>query len=274
MSPELEAYNRDGYVIARNLVPQASVDAVNQSLLRVVQAQLRQLGEKEDSGDLFSALQALFSRDIDRYKKVVGSLWRHESVFALMHSAPIVDFLRQKFGWTDLFLPGGQVILIMARELRIPDGYFGLVPHQDFPSVQGSLDGVVVWLPLTNVDRTNYPMEIIPGSHHQGLLRMINRGSSTWEVDPDEYRPEDFMPVEVNMGDVVFMSLFTIHRSSLEGLPKKLRVAISTRFDNGGEATFIERAYPTAYVRSVHREQYLPDFPTKAQIDRVFGRSR
>jgi ectoine hydroxylase-related dioxygenase (phytanoyl-CoA dioxygenase family) len=272
MSPELKAYNRDGYVVAKNLVSQASIDTVNRSLLRVVQAQLCQLGRNEDSRDLFSALRTLFSKDLDRYKKVVGALWRHESVFALMHSAPIVDFLRQKFGWTDLFLPGGQVILIMAKELKIPDGYFGFIPHQDFPSVQGSLDGVVVWLPLTNVDRTNYPMEIIPGSHRKGTLRTINHGSSTWEVDPDEYRAEEFMPVEVNMGDVVFMSLFTIHRSSLEGLPGKLRVAISTRFDNGGEASFIERAYPTAYIRSVHREQYLPGFPTQTQIDRVFGR--
>jgi hypothetical protein len=50
-----------------------------------------------------------------------------------------------------------------------------------------------------------------------------------------------------------------------------MRLALSTRFDNGAEPTFIARGYPTAYQRSVHREQFVSDFPTAAQIKSVFG---
>jgi hypothetical protein len=52
----------------------------------------------------------------------------------------------------------------MAHQLKIPGGNFGLVPHQDFPSVQGSLHGALVWLPLVKVDRDNFPLEVNQGA--------------------------------------------------------------------------------------------------------------
>jgi hypothetical protein len=66
------------------------------------------------------------------------------------------------------------------------------------------------------------------------------------------------------------MSVFTIHRSSLQGKLGNCRLAVSTRFDNGDEPTFVDRGYPTAYVRSVARDQYYPGFPSQQQVDAVF----
>jgi hypothetical protein len=60
---------------------------------------------------------------------------RHEALFS---------FVRAAFGWIDIFLPGGEVVLVMGTELKIPNGYFGLGAHQDFRSLQGSLNGLVV----------------------------------------------------------------------------------------------------------------------------------
>ncbi len=270
MSDILANFKRDGFCVAKGLLDDDEVRKVNDGLLGVVRAQLRHLGIIENPVDLFKALKMLHSADIDRYKRVVSALWRHESVFSLSIHPSIVGFMRKEFGWSDYFVPGGQVALIMSDELRIPNGYFGLIPHQDFPSVQGSLDGVVVWIPLTDVDASNFPMEVIPGSHAKGLLPMIDRGAFTWEVPDTAYREADFRPVCVKKGDVVFMSMFTVHRSSTHGLPGSFRLAVSTRLDNANEATFIDRAYPTAYQRSVHRQQYYEGFPEQQQVDRIF----
>jgi hypothetical protein len=239
----------------------------------LVIAQLNHLGEGVQKDiDLFSSLKKLHKKDLDRYKRVLGSFWRHETIFSLMHSPEIVNFLKSQFGWSGMFLPGGQVVLVMSDELKIPDGYFGLVPHQDFPSVQGSLNGVVVWIPLTDVDESNFTMEVIPKSHSKGLLTMIDRGSSTWEVSPSEYDAKSFIPIKAKVGDVVFMSMFTIHRSSIVGLPGRFRLALSTRFDNETEPTYIDRAYPTAYIRTVHREQFVKNFPSQEQVTDIFSR--
>ena len=60
--------------------------------------------------------------------------------------------------------------------------------------------------------------------------------------------------LEVNKGDIVFLSYFTIHRTSLCGNADRVRIACSTRYDNANEKTFIKRLYPTAYLRTVNRE--------------------
>jgi ectoine hydroxylase-related dioxygenase (phytanoyl-CoA dioxygenase family) len=214
----------------------------------------------------------LYILDIEKYKKVSGSLWRLLDVYQLMHDERIIDFLHKKFKWGgDIFVPGGQVVHIMANELQIPNGYFGLGAHQDFPSVQGSLDGVVVWVPLVDVDKSNFPLEVIPRSHKRGLLPMNGEGQEVREVDSKYLSQDNFSPIEVNVGDVVFMSMFTIHKSSGCGTNGRVRLATSTRFDNAAESTFIDRCYPTAYTRQVCRDQFYKNFPTEAHIQDIFS---
>ncbi len=269
----LEQFKANGYYIARQLLDgQNDVIPAREGLHKSFQDQLSYLGVKLQDAEIFESMRQLHKCDVERYKRLVGSLWRKIEIYNLMNHREIIGVLKDQFGWQDIFLPGGQVVHIMAKELEIPDGYFGLVPHQDFPSVQGSLDGVVVWLPLVDVDRDNYPLEVIPGSHFEGVLSAREHSNSTWETDTSRYGEEAYVPIEVNVGDVVFMSLFTIHRSSKRGRIGRLRLAASTRFDNADEATFIERCYPTAYARTVHREQYFKGFPTMAQVARIYPR--
>ncbi len=269
----LEQFKANGYYIARKLLDsKKDVISAREGLHKTFRDQLRYLGVKLQDGEIFESMQQLHKCDIERYKRLVGSLWRKIEIFHLVNHGEILGVLRDQFGWKDIFLPGGQVVHIMAKELEIPGGYFGLVPHQDFPSVQGSLDGVVVWIPLVDVDRNNYPLEVIPGSHFEGVLPAKEHSNSTWETDTSRYVEEDYMPVEVNVGDVVFMSVFTIHRSSRRGRAGRLRLAASTRFDNADEETFIERSYPTAYTRTVQREQYFKEFPTVAHIAKIYPR--
>lgn len=269
----MEQFKKNGFCIARNLLDGTDdVIGAREGIYKTFRDQLAYLGAKVHESDILADMQQLLKMDLERYKRVVGSLWRKIEIFNLMNHSKIISLLKEQFGWKDIFLPGGQVVHIMAKELEIPDGYFGLVPHQDFPSVQGSLDGVVVWLPLVNVDRNNYPMEVIPGSHFDGVLSAREHSNSTWETDTSRYSEGDYVPVEVNVGDVVFMSLFTIHRTSKRGEAGRFRLAASTRFDDADEKTFIERCYPTAYTRTVRREQYFPGFPTAAQVAKVYPR--
>lgn len=270
MTSELDCYKSNGFYVAKGLLDEKSIESVCRSIANTFLDQLAEISVAAEKNDLFSAMRLLHQHDIMRYKKATAAIWRKLDVYQLMHDPRIIGFLRDKFGWQDIFVPGGQVTHIMAHELKIPNGYFGFVSHQDFPSVQGSLDGVVVWLPLVKVDRDNFPLEVIPGSHKRGLLPMLDDGDVSYEVRPDQYREEDYIPVEVEIGDVIFMSMFTLHRSSKNGGSGRYRMALSTRFDNANEATFIERCYPCAYQRTVHRAQYFPGFPTVEQVEAIF----
>lgn len=131
------------------------------------------------------------------------------------------------------------VLHVMSPSLRIPDGYYGTAAHQDWPSTQGSLDCVTVWIALTDAGVGNFPLEVIPGSHKRGLLDGKMNGS-VLEVEADD---KEFIPVECKAGDVIFLSGFLVHRT---GAGTGFRVAVSQRFDNSAEASFIERGYPCA----------------------------
>jgi ectoine hydroxylase-related dioxygenase (phytanoyl-CoA dioxygenase family) len=271
---ELDAYRSAGFYVAKGLLDEKSVAIVRNSIAKTMSDQLSEIKLGLEPGDLFAALEALHRCDIDRYKKTVSALWRKLDVYQLMHNPRITGFLRDRFGWRDIFVSGGQVVHIMAHELKIPGGYFGQGSHQDFPSVQGSLDAVIAWLPLVEIPRDNFPLEVIPGSHLDGLLPVVGHGDSPWEVKAGQLRDEEHVPVEVMPGDVVFLSVFTVHRSSNNGTPGRCRLAISTRFDNADESSFIHRAYPTAYLRSVSREPCHKEFPTPDQVRGIFRNRR
>lgn len=246
-------YDEQGFYIAKGLIDKDFILSTVENLKHNFDNQLKYMGLHPQK-DIKSSMKVLHTVDIERYKKTAGTLWRKLSVYNLTHHENIQKFVRERFFWNDIVIPGGQVVHIQAESLKIPDGYFGLMPHQDFPSVQGSLDGFVVWIPLVDIDEDRYPLEVIPGSHKRGLLPSIEKNNSSWEIKPECYNEDDFIPVECEVGDVIFISNFTVHRSSKHG-DQRLRIACSTRYDNAEEQTFIERCYPSAYIRSVKREQ-------------------
>ena len=254
--PERLAYEQAGYYIAKGLIPLGRVHDCMSDLNAVFISQLRARAIA-DPGGLFERAQALFGADLAQYKKVLASLWRLQSVGNLFAEPCMTAFLREVFGFGTIFMPGGQSVHVQSHELKIPNGYFGLAPHQDWPSVQGSLDGMVAWIPLCQVEAGSFPLEIVPGSHRRGL-RAPHDGNTGDKWVIDEYTDSDFVPISAAPGDVVFFSNFTIHRSGLAGPARHIRIACSSRYDNGNETSFIERAYPTAYTRGVHRP--LMDF--------------
>jgi hypothetical protein len=111
-------------------------------------------------------------------------------------------------------------------------------------------------------------MDMIPGSHKAGLLP-YTRQNHIFEVDPTHYREADFIPVVAKRGDIVFMSSFTVHRSSLRG-DHRLWVSTSMRYENAAEPHFIARRYPYAQKRSVIPDLITPDFPTAGQVQSVY----
>lgn len=263
-----DEFRRDGFTVARRLLPPGVVPAARASIARTVADQLAQL-ELAAPAELHAALRALHAADLERYKRTLGALWRKADLAEVMRHETLFGFVRSAFGWGDVFLPGGDVMLLMAADLKIPGGYFGLGAHQDFPSVQGSLDGLVVWISLTDVDADSFPLEVIPGSHRRGLVTAVEENRNGWQIPDASLDETEFRQIMVQAGDVVFMSGFTIHRSGLRG--SRLRIALSTRFDNAAEPSFVARTYPTAYQRSVHREQYVPGFPSAEDLAKLWG---
>jgi hypothetical protein len=271
----LEEYREKGFWISKGGLDNWKVRYAISAIQDAFVNQLRIRGICCQDLNTFELMKLLYDTDLNAYKATAAVLSKLLPVHRLLIDDSITGTMDRDKGIRALgmsfttVVPTGPVVHVVSKELMIPGGYFGQEPHQDWPSMQGSLDSIVVWVPLCDIDKGLFPLQVIPGSHKGGMLpggiTEHQRG-----INPAEYSEEDFVSVELEKGDIVFMSSWTIHRTSLMGREGDVRIACSLRYENLNDPTFIERDYPSAYTRAVSRELITPNFPTKKQINGVF----
>lgn len=236
-APTNERFRKDGYFLVEGLVSKTMLQEVMREIV---------------------SISGAVEKNKKIYVNVLSALGKLDSVNQALGNYFIKNMLHYLGLKTLLVHP--PVVTIMSDN-RISAVYYGTVAHQDWASTQGSLDCITVWIALTDAGVGNFPLEVIPGSHLDGLKEGVVNGS-VLEI-PDA---EGFIPLECKAGDVVFMSGFLIHRT---GSGSGFRVAVSQRFDNAAESTFIERGYPCAQKRVVDRE--IKWRPTVSQVRGVYG---
>ena len=274
-SDPVAQYHRDGFHVARQMVPRAQIDRVFSDMHRLAAQQLRRLELPHGRGGGVEAVHAdlklLFTHDPKAYLATLTLCAKLVSLYELYLHPAIRTFARD-IGIAFPVFQTSPVMHLMSKSLRIPGGYQGFGTHQDWPTLQGSLDTVTVWIPFVDVDRELFTLDVIPGSHTEGL-RPYARRDHIFEVDPAVYDAADFQSIEALRGDVVFMSSFAIHRSSLRG-DERLRVATSMRYENAAEPHFIARSYPFAQKRTVVTDLITPDFPRAEQVRSLYRAAR
>ena len=255
-----KSYDQNGYHIIKSTLGQQQIDNVVTAIGFVFRQQLNLLSisfidnSDADIKGLYDKMNLLFRADLERYIKVIKSLSNLKEVYELFFSNQVANLLEQ-IGISHSIISTGPVLHIMSRDLKIPNGYYGLPPHQDYPSMCGSIDAPILWIPLVNINKDLYPLELIPQSHNKGIFPG-KISENCYEIDQLCYQESDFVEVEVEKGDIVIMSPFTIHRSGIHGKNNTVRISCSMRFDNIEEKNFIKRAYPTAYKRTIDRDMF------------------
>ncbi len=272
LSTAIQYYKANGYYIARNTLP---LDALQKTLYEMdilLVQQLNRVGFNEQPGDsqesvhqhmreLYNVNQFVYIQALKLWAKLFSlkKLVMHENV----------ALIANQLGITLPIFQTSPVLHAMANDLKITGGYHGVGVHQDWPALQSGLDTLTVWFPFMDVDVNNFPLELIPGSHKQGLYPG-KIAEHIYEIDPNSYEEKDFVPMEVKLGDVLFMSNFTLHRSGLRG-DQRVRIACSSRYENASEKTFIERIYPSAQKRVIQRELLEPNFPQKIHLEEIYS---
>jgi ectoine hydroxylase-related dioxygenase (phytanoyl-CoA dioxygenase family) len=132
--------------------------------------------------------------------------------------------------------------------------------------MQGSLNAIVVWIPLVDINEQLGALRVVPGSHREGLL----------ESQPDEwYRhiegtsDADFLSVEVRAGDALFFSAFLVHASG-DNTTDAIRWSCHFRYNDLAEATYVARNYPSPYVYKPQQELITPGFPDPTLVRQAF----
>jgi phytanoyl-CoA hydroxylase len=158
------------------------------------------------------------------------------------------------------------VLYFNSRHLAKSEVYYKSPPHQDWRSMQGSLNAMVVWVPLADVPPELGALEIIPGSHIWGLQ---DSREDEWYRRIDGLSDEQYQSVEINAGDVLFFSAFLVHRSG-NNVTDSIRWSCHFRYNDLEEPTFVSRKYPNPYIYKPQQELVTKDFPSIEELQKVF----
>ena len=132
-------------------------------------------------------------------------------------------------------------------------------PHQDWASMQGSINSIVCWVPLIDINQDLGSIALVPKSHTNGLL--VNEKKESFGL-VNNYKEEDFFSFDVKQGDVIFFSSFLVHKSG-NNITENIRWSTHFRYNDLNEKTFINNGYPHAYTYKPVDEILIKDFNTK-----------
>jgi ectoine hydroxylase-related dioxygenase (phytanoyl-CoA dioxygenase family) len=266
-----EHFLKEGYVVVRGVLDPADLAALNAEMGELFALQLRRLGLPVDPGASREAFQAnaarLLAVDVETYINTARMTQMVPRAHQVMASEAILDVVRA----LGLEVPVICTRLsnhIMSEVLRIPGGYHKSPPHQDWRSMQGSLDSIVLWAPTTPVTETSHPLQVVPRSHLLGLLETAEHIMTPTVADP-RITEDAYVSLPMQPGDVVVFSSFLVHRTGETG-DGNVRIAFSTRYNNAAEPTWLAHGYPTPYKYSYRTDLMVPDFPTIQDLTRIF----
>jgi phytanoyl-CoA hydroxylase len=108
-------------------------------------------------------------------------------------------------------------------------------PHQDFVYNHGSLNSVTLWIPFQDIDASNGPLSVIPGSHLRGHLPQSNGLLAT-------YGESAAIDVPMQAGQVLMFSQFLAHRSGFNR-SNGVRFSLQVRYNDLLSREYAKRKY-------------------------------
>jgi phytanoyl-CoA hydroxylase len=247
-----DAYVEQGYWLAKGLLRPDALGGVLADMRRVFALHAGPADE-----DIF----ALAARDFQTYRQCARLCQQLPS----LHRLGVGDAMLGAVRGLGLEFPAINIrpfLFVSHRRLAKHAFYWKTDPHQDWMGMRGSLDGVVAWANLAPMTPDVGFLEVIPGSHVEGFRQHAPFGPNYHVPDADATR---FRPIPMEVGDVLFFSAFTLHRSG-NNTSERIRWAINFRYDNILEPTFRDRKYPPPFEYTPNHPPLPPGFPSRDQI--------
>lgn len=269
----VDEYRSTGFILLKDYFDPNSIRQIWSEAKLVFSLQMEKLGifslkNLEDDQAFSQAMFLLFKKDTEAFVNCGKQVQHLISLHKLSLSEKILLTLKN----LNLEFPNistRPVMYFNHPNLAQEKIYHTVFPHQDWRSMQGSLDSVVVWLPLVDIDKTLGALEVIPKSHKWGLVTdSIEYGFGKVELSQENV--DKFHSIEVERGDALFFSSFLVHRSgNIE--TEKIRWSAHFRYNNLLEAKFIDRKFAHPYIYRPQTELITDNFPSSNEINDIFS---
>jgi len=236
------SFEADGIEIARQLLPQCTLQRTRFDLLEVVRIL---------TGQSYADLDTAW-RDIRATDRAMGSLLYSAGKLApAVHALAAHESVLGELSRFGLIAPA--IVDVNFRVDSKGEEKFLFDWHQDYWFSVSSRKAVVAWIPLMDVDRSTGGVELISTRYTKGKIFKARRGerydSYADGAILDEELPE-CTPMRETMraGDVLFFSFDIMHRSLPVLSESRSRWTVQVRFADFADREFLQRSYRPASV--------------------------
>lgn len=232
-------FEENGFLKVNSFFSKQEIENLLEKIKKNYQNQFDRLGLKKD---FTQNMIDLFNKDFNTFSNC-GKHNQHGCIelYQLATNEKLIKKIKE-LGISRPSLSTRPVVMQNHRQLSLKEVYYRTPPHQDWGSIRGSKNSIVVWIPLMDVTKNEGPVNFIPKSHKSGLLKTKQEeGFATVDV-----KNENFIFEEMKVGDVLFFSTFLIHKSG-DILNDKIRWSCHFRFNDMDEKDFVNRGYHFNY---------------------------
>ena len=246
----IESYTKNGFAIVKNIVPAQRINSLLENIFNLfckysTDCQELKNMEKPWNTELFHKKLIEFrQKDPESFGAIYDSLKTSLTLTQLVTDNKVVDFVAKflKIKPSDLSISEPMCRLDVPNDKRNTLDW-----HQErsfFPQNRNGLNGLVCWIPLTDITEEMGPMHISPRSHAEGQLKLSNRTKKNTSYTTQIPVPEEFvskyedLAVRANAGDAVFFNMLLFHRSG-QNISNKVRLATQGRFHTSTADDFI-----------------------------------
>ena len=246
----IESYTKNGFAIVKNIVPAQRINSLLENIFNLfckysTDCQELKNMDKPWNTELFHKKLIEFrQKDPESFGAIYDSLKTSLTLTQLVTDNKVVDFVAKflKIKPSDLSISEPMCRLDVPNDKRNTLDW-----HQErsfFPQNRNGLNGLVCWIPLTDITEEMGPMHISPRSHAEGQLKLSNRTKKNTSYTTQIPVPEEFVSkyedlvVRANAGDAVFFNMLLFHRSG-QNISNKIRLATQGRFHTSTADDFI-----------------------------------
>lgn len=253
-------YLENGYVILKSAYSAEELTAVWNTIDKIFQGQMEKSCVDcvyDEKGRLtFASKIALYEKDREAYISCMRTSQNIPALMAMGNSEKLISLLSEMGISTPVFSTK-PIFTLMSPYTSANYTSWKMPPHQDWRSIQGSLNNVVAWVALTDVNDEVGPIEVIPKSHLKGLLE-VEKDDWYYKLKQD-FSDEEYESVPLDAGDCVIFSSFLVHRSGTNKSQHLARASVQFRYNDIQERSFIERGYPSTYGSDRPEKDYVKD---------------
>lgn len=275
MDAQIEVYRKNGYIILKDIIPTVEIQSILTEAKNIFFRQfcfkkytdcnvLNEISEKEFNNCMYR----LFEEDLQCLSNCGKQVQHLISLHRLSLSEKLIHQLKL-IGLKSPVISTRPVLYFNHPKLARKKVFYKVDAHQDWRSMQGSLNSVVIWIPLINITKDLGALEILPKSHLGGLrTNHIDNGFGM--VDLSEAEKRNLISVELNAGDALIFSSFLIHQSG-ENSTESPRWSCHFRYNDLDDPTFIARKFAHPYIYKPAEELITNGFPNLTEIKNIFS---